>query len=66
MVDLDPLTTEDEEQILTLLRKHLQLTQSKVAQYLAGNWQEEAGKFIKVFPKEYKKVLHHAQYQSVN
>ncbi|WP_423145962.1 glutamate synthase large subunit [Rubrolithibacter danxiaensis] len=66
MVDLDPLTTEDEEHILTLLRKHTQLTQSKVAQYLTGNWADEAGKFVKVFPKEYKKVLHHAQYQSVN
>ncbi|KAA8481804.1 glutamate synthase (NADPH/NADH) large chain [Arcticibacter tournemirensis] len=66
MVDLDPLTGEDEEQILTLLKKHLQLTQSHLALYLLSNWAEESRRFIKVFPKEYKKVLQHAQYQSAN
>ncbi|WP_374166950.1 hypothetical protein [Arcticibacter sp. MXS-1] len=64
MIDLDPLTGEDEEQILTLLKKHQQLTGSHLAQHLLSNWTEEAGKFIKVFPKEYKKVLQHAQYQT--
>jgi glutamate synthase (NADPH/NADH) large chain len=32
MVDLDPLSLKDEEQILTLLRKHVKLTGSKLAQ----------------------------------
>jgi len=66
MVDLDPLTGEDEEQILNLLRKHMQLTQSQLALYLLSNWREESGKFIKVFPKEYKKVLQHAKFQPAN
>ncbi|TZF83998.1 glutamate synthase large subunit [Pedobacter sp. BS3] len=66
MVELDPLTKEDEEQILALLRKHMQLTQSRLALYLISNWADESGKFIKVFPTEYKKVLQRLQYQSAN
>jgi glutamate synthase (NADPH/NADH) large chain len=57
MVDLDPLTIQDEEEIIKLLRKHNQLTESTVAKYLVENWKSESVKFIKVFPKEYKKVL---------
>ncbi|WP_207533175.1 glutamate synthase large subunit [Desertivirga arenae] len=64
MVDLDPLTGEDEEQITALLRKHMQLTQSHLALFLLSNWNQESGKFIKVFPKEYKKVLQRAQFQA--
>ncbi|WP_207420556.1 glutamate synthase large subunit [Desertivirga brevis] len=66
MVDLDPLTGEDEEQITALLRQHMQLTQSHLALFLLSNWNQESGKFIKVFPKEYKKVLQHAQFQPAN
>jgi glutamate synthase (NADPH/NADH) large chain len=36
-----------------------------VAAFLLGNWNEEAGKFVKVFPSEYKKVLQAAQYAEV-
>jgi glutamate synthase (NADPH/NADH) large chain len=32
MVDLDPLSLKDEEQITALLRKHISLTGSKLAQ----------------------------------
>jgi glutamate synthase (NADPH/NADH) large chain len=62
MVELDPLAADDEEQIQALLRQHLALTQSQVAAYLLSNWAEEAGRFVKVFPIEYKKVLQKAQY----
>ncbi|WP_419801632.1 glutamate synthase large subunit [Mucilaginibacter sp.] len=57
MVDLDTLDHADEDEIISLLRKHVQLTQSEVAQDLLNNWQSAAFRFIKVFPKEYKKVL---------
>ncbi len=57
MVDLDNLIAEDEEQILTLLRKHLQLTGSQVAQRLLNEWDSTKLHFVKVFPKEYKRVL---------
>lgn len=57
MVDLDPLSPQDEEQIIQLLKKHFTLTGSKAAEYLINNWSDESVKFIKVFPKEYKRVL---------
>ena len=65
MVELDPLDADDEDQIQALLRKHAELTGSQVAAFLLGNWNEEAGKFVKVFPSEYKKVLQRAQYAEV-
>ncbi|MBS7564695.1 glutamate synthase large subunit [Mucilaginibacter sp. Bleaf8] len=66
MVDLDPLSREDEEQIAALLKKHFNLTQSKVAQSLLANWPQAARQFVKVFPKEYKRVLQQKQYQTVS
>lgn len=57
MVDLDPLSPKDEELIIKLLRKHHQLTQSSVAKFLIENWGHVSAKFIKVFPKEFKRVL---------
>ena len=66
MVDLDPLSIKDEEHILTLLRKHIQLTGSKVAQELLNNWNKVSSQFVKVYPKEYKKVLEKLQYQAVS
>jgi glutamate synthase (NADPH/NADH) large chain len=66
MVDLDPLTTKDEEQIGALLRKHVSLTGSKLAQDILKNWNVVSERFIKVFPREYKKVIEKLELQSVN
>jgi glutamate synthase (NADPH/NADH) large chain len=63
MVDLDPLDSQDQEQILQLLKKHHTLTGSQVAASLLNNWEQEAGNFIKVFPKEYKRVLNQPKVQ---
>jgi glutamate synthase (NADPH/NADH) large chain len=65
MVDLDPLSITDEEQIIALLRKHIHLTGSEVAKELLGDWKRASSNFVKVFPKEYKKVLEKLQYQTV-
>ncbi|MDB4918355.1 glutamate synthase large subunit [Mucilaginibacter sp.] len=66
MVDLDPLSIQDEQQITTLLHKHVNLTGSKVAQTLLKNWDKAAAQFVKVYPKEYKKVLEKLQYQTIS
>ncbi|WP_428329258.1 glutamate synthase large subunit [Mucilaginibacter sp.] len=66
MVDLDPLSIKDEEQIIALLHKHVHLTGSKVAQQLLDNWGKASGQFVKVYPKEYKKVLEKLQYQTIS
>ncbi|WP_028296107.1 glutamate synthase large subunit [Olivibacter sitiensis] len=57
MVDLDPLSVEDETQIIALLKRHIALTGSQLAYAIVSNWKEERNSFVKVFPKEYKKVL---------
>lgn len=57
MVDLDPLEQEDETAIIALLKRHILLTNSKIAQHILENWTDENNSFIKVFPKEYKQVL---------
>ena len=58
MVDLDRI--EDEEDIgtvRTLLSNHVQYTQSTVAQQLLDDWDNTVQKFVKVMPKDYKRVL---------
>jgi glutamate synthase (NADPH/NADH) large chain len=57
MVDLDPLSTEDENRIVTLLKLHNSLTNSKVAEFILSDWKAQSINFVKVFPKEYKAVL---------
>ncbi|WP_316807921.1 glutamate synthase large subunit [Pedobacter agri] len=57
MVDLDPLQAEDEERILALLKTHIRLTDSKVAEFILSDWKTQSNHFVKVFPKEYKAVL---------
>ncbi|SFH50673.1 glutamate synthase large subunit [Pedobacter insulae] len=57
MVDLDPLQAEDEERISVLLKNHIRLTNSRVAEFILSDWANQSGKFVKVFPKEYKAVL---------
>jgi glutamate synthase (NADPH/NADH) large chain len=66
MVDLDPLTREDEEQIMALLKKHINLTGSKLAQQLLSNWASASLSFVKVFPKEYKRVLLQQEFQTIS
>ncbi|WP_367867393.1 glutamate synthase large subunit [Pedobacter sp. WC2423] len=57
MVDLDPLNEEDELRINSLLKKHIQLTKSKLAEFILSDWTTQSAHFVKVFPKEYKAVL---------
>jgi glutamate synthase (NADPH/NADH) large chain len=66
MVDLDPLSLKDEEHITTLLRKHIHLTGSQVAQQILKDWKKVSGQFVKVYPKEYKKAIEKLEYQTVS
>lgn len=58
MVDLDAVETdEDVETIKTLLSKHVAATRSTVAKKILGDWENYQSRFIKVMPKDYKRVL---------
>lgn len=56
-IDLDPLSEQDFSEIQNLLQQHFQATASPVADFLLKDFDHQAAHFVKVFPKEYKKVL---------
>jgi len=47
----------DEAQLKKLLEDHNRWTGSKRARELLDTWAESRGKFVKVFPNEYKRAL---------
>ena len=58
MVNLEAIeTNEDIELVKGLLTKHVQYTQSTVAEKILSNWNEYQSKFVKVMPVQYKRVL---------
>ncbi len=57
MVDLDDLETEDRKVVKDLLTNHYEYTKSSVARNILDNWNEYQSKFVKVMPKDYKRVL---------
>lgn len=57
MVDLEELADEDFDRLRTLIRNHFKYTSSLSAIKILNDWEVEKKKFVKVFPKEYKRVL---------
>jgi glutamate synthase (NADPH) large chain len=57
MVDLDPLDAADAETLKHLLLQHANYTDSSVARFVLDDWDNQLKNFIKVFPRDYKKVL---------
>jgi glutamate synthase domain-containing protein 3 len=56
-VGLEGCSVDDVKNIYDLLRAHHQYTQSKVAEKILDNFAREIKKFLKVMPKEYKRIL---------
>jgi glutamate synthase (ferredoxin) len=58
MVDLEPLAeTEDLEFVRMMLRQHARYTNSECAAGLLVNWLQEHTRFVKVIPRDYKRVM---------
>ncbi|HEY0432284.1 MAG TPA: glutamate synthase subunit alpha, partial [Chitinophagaceae bacterium] len=57
MVELDPLDEEDARILRDLVTKHRDYTHSTVAEFILDDFENQQKNFIKVFPKDYKKVL---------
>jgi glutamate synthase domain-containing protein 2/glutamate synthase domain-containing protein 1/glutamate synthase domain-containing protein 3 len=58
MVALETLTEPaDLETLKTMLEHHFQYTKSAVAERILNNWQVAVKQFVKVMPKDYKRVL---------
>jgi glutamate synthase (ferredoxin) len=58
MVGLEKLEdTEELASVRTLIEKHVAATGSKRGQELLADWAKSAARFVKVMPKDYKRIL---------
>ncbi|HKQ30013.1 MAG TPA: glutamate synthase large subunit, partial [Burkholderiales bacterium] len=57
MIELEVLVGEDADEVREMLKRHVRYTNSAVAQKLLDNWKTASTKFVKVIPKDYKRVL---------
>jgi glutamate synthase (NADPH) large chain len=57
MVDLDKVAEEDIDELKTMIQKHYAYTASTVAKFVLDDLENQLKNFVKVFPKDYKKVL---------
>ena len=58
MVYLESVSSENEStELLSIIKKHFEYTKSSVAQKIIHNWKDEKNKFIKVIPKDYKRMI---------
>ena len=57
MVDLDPLDDLDASWLVTAIYRHQNETGSEVASRILSDWQYSVPQFVKVMPRDYKRVL---------
>jgi glutamate synthase domain-containing protein 3 len=57
LVDLDPVQTDEYEELQALITEHFIRTGSVVAERLLENWEESLSKFVRVIPREYARAL---------
>ncbi len=57
MVDLEAPGDDDIEWLRGILTSHRDATDSAVAQRILADWPRQAGDFVKVMPRDYKRVL---------
>jgi len=58
MVDLDPVNNDDVDELKTMIGNHFNNTESTVAKFILDDFENQLKNFVKVFPRDYKKVLH--------
>ena len=57
MVDLDPVNLKIRMSLFIMIQKHYEYTGSTVAKFILDDLDNQLKNFVKVFPKDYKKVL---------
>ena len=57
MVDVDALDPDDEQVLRSLIEKHVAATDSAVGQRILADWSGQSGSFVKVMPRDYRRVL---------
>jgi glutamate synthase (ferredoxin) len=57
MVDLEPLNAEDSEEVKEMIQRHVEYTGSDKGEKVLANWSSMAHKFVRVMPKDFKRML---------
>jgi glutamate synthase (NADPH/NADH) large chain len=57
MVDLDPLSADDADELRSLITRHVEETDSAVGAALLADWDNTKSRFTKVMPQDFKRVL---------
>jgi len=57
MVDLDRVDEEDSNELKIIINQHYIYTGSSVAKFVLDDFENQLKNFVKVFPRDYKKVL---------
>ncbi|HEY0677401.1 MAG TPA: glutamate synthase large subunit [Chitinophagaceae bacterium] len=57
MVDLEPLNEADSVELYDMISRHHAFTNSLVARFVLDDFEYQVQHFIKVYPKDYKRVL---------
>ncbi len=62
MVELFPVKeAKDAAELRTVIEAHLKYTQSAVARKILEHWDVELPRFVKVYPRDYRRVIEEAQ-----
>ena len=54
---LEPLDDDDRHWLVSMVRRHAELTDSAVARRLLAEWERSVEEFVKVMPRDYRRVL---------
>jgi glutamate synthase (NADPH/NADH) large chain len=57
MVELEELSSVDEAEVLAIVKRHFEETESDVARRVIDQWDQEKNSFVKVMPRDYRRVL---------
>jgi glutamate synthase domain-containing protein 2/glutamate synthase domain-containing protein 1/glutamate synthase domain-containing protein 3 len=57
LVDLEPLAEDDAEEVKSLIAEHVARTGSLVGRNVLAAWDRTVDRFVKVMPRDYKRVL---------
>lgn len=57
MVDLEQLSDSDIQEIKAMIEKHVEYTDSEKGKRVLADWSNNISKFIRVMPKDYKRML---------
>jgi glutamate synthase (NADPH/NADH) large chain len=57
MVDLDPVDDAGAQELKHMIMEHYRYTGSSVAKFILDDFENQLRHFVKVFPRDYKKVL---------